>query len=154
MLEICQSQKMSIGVQQGAWLLCEVAGEVRHGQDRGVCLGLFATGTHGFQRPITECRRRRPCAGRFIGEGLPLSLLSEAHVVRSESQAVRTLVICHTRELAHLAHEKHTSRCCREQQLCSSKSLDGPRYQIKHEFERFAKYFPAARKRRATGCLG
>ena len=58
------------------------------------------------------------CLGQFgLDQAAQMGIRSAIHGPVSP-EAVRTLVICHTRELA---------------------------YQIKHEFERFAKYFPVGR---------
>ena len=57
-------------------------------------------------------------------------------------QAVRTLVVCHTRELAYQAGRLRawflwTLSCCRR----NRRAVTFPA-QIKQEFERFSKYFP------------
>ena len=61
------------------------------------------------------------CLGQFgLDQAAQMGIRSaiQGHQGPVSPEAVRTLVICHTRELA---------------------------YQIKHEFERFAKYFPVGR---------
>ena len=83
MLEICQSLFLSRGVQKGAWLLCEVAGEVRHGQDRGVCFGLLATGSHGFQYAAHHCLRETIALPQILRSVPPLQVDSSEKACHS-----------------------------------------------------------------------